>query len=382
MARKDATTGRQDETPDSSDQIVGAPDGRLRVLIVSASRHARERFGQVLLAQSTLTESVPGVARARRRMAAARFDVLLLDASASGANRLMLEMGEAGVGPAVVLVQSAPSVDDAVSAMRAGVADLIAHNADPEEMRMRIRTAGMRARREMQRADRVRRLRKLCVHLNSAREEVTEQVGDLCNDLVNAYQELSDQMSRVTIASEFNNLIRRELDLEDLLRTVLEYLLGKIGPTNAAIFLPSTSGDFTLGAYVNYDCPSDTAEVLLDHLACVLAPRFEEAKGVQVMSTDEQLEAQLGEESMWLHDQTLVTFSCRHDDECLGVVALFRDRHAPYEASAVEILDVMKDLFARQLARVIHVHHRHLPKDQWGVFGEGDDNAGDIDLAA
>ena len=82
-----------------------------------------------------------------------------------------------------------------------------------------------------------------------------------------------DQMKNIALASELNTIFRQELDLESLLRTVLEYTLRKVGSTNAAIFLPSSTGDFTLGAYVNYDCPRDTAETLLDHLADILESR-------------------------------------------------------------------------------------------------------------
>lgn len=118
----------------------------------------------------------------------------------------------------------------------------------------------------------------MCRRLNTAREQVSQQVDTLCSDLVNAYQELADHMNQVTTATEFKGLIRNELDIESLLRTTLEFVLSRSGPTNAAIFLPTTSGDYSLGAYVNYDCPKETVDVLLDHLANVVAPRFENAQ--------------------------------------------------------------------------------------------------------
>ena len=50
------------------------------------------------------------------------------------------------------------------------------------------------------------------------------------------------------------------------------------------------------------------------------------------------------------------------------------------------MLSIIAEHFGSQLARVIHVHHRHLPKDQWGGFetdmDDEDDGFGDIDLAA
>ena len=46
-------------------------------------------------------------------------------------------------------------------------------------------------------------------------------------------------------SAEFGAVMNDELDLEHLLRKTLEFLLGKVGPTNAAIFLPGTGCGFT-----------------------------------------------------------------------------------------------------------------------------------------
>ena len=66
------------------------------------------------------------------------------------------------------------------------------------------------------------------------------------DEVNDAYRDLNDRMNDVALATEFGSLIRRELDIESLLRTVLEFVLTKSGPTNAAIFLPASSGDFSL----------------------------------------------------------------------------------------------------------------------------------------
>jgi hypothetical protein len=189
----------------------------------------------------------------------------------------------------------------------------------------------------------------------------------------------------VTVASEFNSLIRQELDIEGLLRSVLEYLLTKTGPTNAAIFLPSASGDFTLGAYVNYDGPKDSGEVLLDHLAAALAPRFESEHGVVHLCGRDEIAARLGECAEWLGDASMSAFACHNEEECLAVCVVFRDRRVPFPADTGPVLETISALFAKQLTRVVKVHHRHLPPSQWGTDcgpADDDDGAPDIDLAA
>ena len=55
------------------------------------------------------------------------------------------------------------------------------------------------------------------------------------------------------------------------------------------------------------------------------------------------------------------------------MVTLFRDRHSGFGEEDVGMLNAIADLFAKQLARVIHIHHRHLPKEQWGLGAHEDD---------
>ena len=78
----------------------------------------------------------------------------------------------------------------------------------------------------------------------------------------------------------------------------------------------------------------------------------------------------------------MACFSCRHDDECLAVVTLFRDRRTGFGEDHVATLDTISELFGGQLARVIHIHHRHLPKEKWGLSDDADDGADDYGMAA
>src|SRR5262245_49424510 len=186
-------------------------------------------------------------------------------------------------------------------------------------------------------------------------------------------------MRQITLALEFDGLIRQELDIEALLRRTLEFVLAKCGPTNAAVFLPTTSGDYSLGAYVNYDCPKETVDVLLDHLANAVAPRFQDLAGIAHYPDSRSLEAAFGDDAGWIEGSGVVVWTCRHERETLAICMLFRDRRSPYAAPLLEQLRTIGELFAAQLARVIRIHHRHLPKDKWGALGdtdEGDESDG------
>jgi DNA-binding response OmpR family regulator len=356
-----------------------------RILIVSSSRLERLRLAARLVDASVVCVQAESIRAALQATEGERCDAALIgeklpDGAAADLARELTRRDPAAVS---LLMSTSPTLDEAVQAMRAGVVDIISPRVAKDELSMRVRTALSKARVAREREDRLERLTKVCRQLNDARSQITKQVSGLCGDLASAYQDLSDQVTLLSTASEFNSLIRQELDVESLLRTALEFILAKTGPTNAAVFLPATSSDFSLGAYVNYDCPKDTADTMLESLAGIVAPRMEHESGLKVLTSAEEVTAMFGENAYWLSESHIVAFSCRRDGECLAVVILFRDRRNGFPDAVLPALGMIAELFGKQLSRVIHVHHRHLPKDQWGHFGAMEDGGeDDIDLAA
>jgi FixJ family two-component response regulator len=374
---------RKNEQPDGESIRSGAlarePGAAVRVLVVATARVAREmlaaRLGSVNIPFQTAHTCGDALATLDRET----FEVVLIhDRLSDGdgfdlAARLAADRPEVGT----IVLTDRPTLDDAMKAMRSGATDLLVADATGAELAARIGSAAERCARVRQREARIRKLRRVCRQINEAREDVSAQLGAMCEDLASVYSELNGRAQLGALAGEFNGIIRQELDIESLLRTALEFILAKTGPTNAAVFLPASSGDFSLGAYVNYDCAKDTAEVLLDHLASALAPRFENETGVTVLSGRDELTRRLGECADWIGDSNVIVFPCRHDGECLAVVALFRGSRQAFTKDVIMMLGPIADLFGRQLGRVIKIHHRHLPKHQWGA---GDPE--DLDLSA
>lgn len=392
----DEPAGRGKTRARSRQSIPALPDVRhaqARALVVSETEATAMLVGPALGELEVPMECQHSVDDARLRLSQTdrpRIDILVLRQQTPGAQEFVRQLSQSSPAIVCVMVSDSATLDNAVDAMRCGAADIISADLGAEMAGPALRSALDRARLARQREERAVRLRAVCKKLNSARHEVTSQVSDMCNDLVDAYRELSGEIDKLSICGEFNGIIRQELEIESLLRVVLEYVLAKTGPTNAAIFLPASGSEFSLGAYVNADIPKASVDALLDHLAEVLAPRFEHRPGVHRFETRRDVARLLGQDAHWLPEQTLVAFPCIHNEECLAVVALFRDDHDRFSGETVRLLDTISALFSKQLARIIHVHHRHLPKHKWGALGDApesydfDEYEGpdDIDLAA
>lgn len=377
--RKPRTTGAE-PSPPSAESTPRATAARalvrprpLSVLVVCDEPDALASVGAAVRGLGGVVCEVQTPACAMPLLASRSWDVVVMaprPADGGDVTRIS-DAAAAYPGTSFVLLSSSPTVDEAVGALRAGAADVVSPVA--ADLSQRLAAAGARARRIQVREGRIERLRRACRTLNDARREVTRHVGSLCDDMVSAYQDLTDQLADVRLSAEFSSQIAGELDVETLLRTALEFILTKTGPTNGAIFLPSSSGDFSVGAYVNYSCPRDTVEVLLDNLAGAAAARLEDERRVRTLNGTAELTDYLGPAADWMGDSSAMMLACRDESECLAVVALFRERGNPFPRALIRTLETIGGLFGRQLARVIRVHHRHLPKGQWGALGDGED---------
>lgn len=363
----------QEGTPKPTALTGLAPQGAeetpgVRALVVSPRASVRRRIASILHGQLDIIEYASDPSEAIQRASSNDCDLVIIERALTDSDGIDLLERISTMHPAIVgvILGNLENTEDAVRSMRAGASDIISIQARTAETARRLLDCVKRAQRIRMRDARVMRLEKLCHKLDNARREVSGQVGDLCNDLVEAYRDLSEQFGDVKLATEFNAILRQELDIESLLRTMLEFTLSKIGSTNAAVFLPTSSGDYSLGAYVNYDIPKDATEVMLDQLADSIAPRFEQTEGVITLSTRDDMDDALGSDAHWLEDHQAMIISCSHDDECLGVLSLFRNNTRPFDQEDERTLSIIAKLFGEQLGRVIHVHHRHLPKEQWG----------------
>ena len=303
------------------------------------------------------------------------YDAVLSDVALPDGDGLALADAARSLQVPVVLAAKRASIDLASCAIQHGAADLIERGATTDsDLAARLLALATRFRNhKLARSGGPRGLRRLRECSSHNIPLLPPQTHPDVSDLLHITRERGAHMKNVTNVSEFKGLIRGELDIEQLLRTTLEFVLARSGPTNAAVFLPTTSGDYSLGAYVNYDCPKETCDVLLDHLANAVAPRFEnitEDGGMAHLTNDDALAEYLDHDADWLKGSHVVGFPCTHGEETLAIFMLFRDQNSPFNQPLLDQVKTVGEMFAAQLARVIHIHHRHLPKNKWGMIGD------------
>lgn len=357
-----------------------------KVLCLESDARARKRLDRAAQGLPLSVHSTGSIDEFTKAMTAHEFDVVVisLDQFPDEAAQIAERIAASDAPVCVLLSARNPTVDHGILAMRCGAVDLLAKPFDVEELRERLVSASERAERLRQQQRRLERLRRICRRLNRQREQANTQIDVLCSELVNATQKSVEQPGSRAI-DPFAAAIGCELDVEVLLRKTLEHMLTKTGPTNAAVFLPGSDGDYSLGAYVNYNLARDTADTLLDHLADVLPDKFVGEAKVAHLRTDDQLSAVLDDQASWLTGNELLATTCRDQDgECLAVIAVFREASEPFTEATVEDLRTLRDTFSNQLARVVRVHNRATPKAEWlgfdvGEEHEDEDNGSDWD---
>lgn len=320
------------------------------------------------------------------QLLARSFDVIIIPMT-SNVNDVCSVARKLQPHTSVVVVAESANVRDVTVAMRAGAVDALIGPPSSEEIEDRIRFAGVRSRALAQRERRADRLRGLSRRIDDTRQkllaaiEAHEQVEAPCKFEETAEMSSVDieQLDAVEMCSEFKELVAQELDVEDLLRTSLEYMLLKTGPTNAAMFLAGGQGSFGLGAYVHYDLPRRMVDVMLQRLADDACPAISDTQEVLRFEDAEAFisECELGPEVAT--NQQMVAVPCRHEGNCLAILVLFRNEAEPFNEQLAGVLDALRPIFAEQLARLIRVHNRLAP--EW-PDEPADEDPGYGDMAA
>jgi len=303
-------------------------------------------------------------------------DILAVASTAGGVESMRLIREAQATHPClrIIVFGGRPTPESVVEAIRSGASDWINLPSDATRLPERIEQIMDRVRAHRSREDQLEELTDTCRQLSEARDEMSGQVDVLCSDLASAYRTMREQMSDVAMSSEFKALVSQELDVEDMLRTSLEYILQKIGPTNAVVYLKEGEGQYGVGAYVNYQWQESDLMPMLNDLGDIMCrPMSTERDLVRFDDTNEFAD-QIGGTLAQLEGSQLVSFACHRGDDCLAVFVLFRDSGVGFDAKHATSLDVLRTIIAEQLSRIIRIHKRSKPEwpdepagDSWDI---------------
>ncbi|MEM9083847.1 MAG: response regulator [Planctomycetota bacterium] len=345
----------------------------LSVLCVDSNEAARHEVVRTLHAAGIRCDHAATIAEAHKALPNNEYDVLLVDMASNQDTAFDFAEQRAHSGEPTRVIMTASQLDPktTLEAMRRGAIDIIVKPYVVSELLERVRSAASQAIAIRHQARRVTRLKRICKRLTAERDEAQKNALlpiESPNDDAPDFRTLSGQLSTFTMASEFGSAIRSELDIENVLRMLLEHLLRKIGPTNAAVFLPTGQEDYALGAYINYDVERENADMVLDHLADIVPARFEHTDELTFLKPNE-LSEHLGDDASWVAGSQVIVFPVHSQERCMAVVLLFRDEREPFTESMLPELEILRDVFAEQLARVVRVHNRADPADApWSGF--------------
>jgi DNA-binding response OmpR family regulator len=250
-----------------------------------------------------------------------------------------------------------------IEAWRAGAADMLLAPLGPEEVRQALAGAVRRRGEVHKLAERNVRLRVVCRRLNKARREISQQVDLLCNDLVRAYQEMAQQLNVSQLSAEYLETVKSELEVEGILRKTMEWVLRKLGPVNAAVYLPAGDEFLSLGAYLNLDTHADAALIEALGKTVVEQARRGGAGAATTFDDDAMLTEMFAEDAQALLGKSWLAVGCHTARECMGVLVIFRKQEEGKgsDAGTVGLMEAIAPVLATRIEQALSFYHRLHP---------------------
>ncbi len=248
-----------------------------------------------------------------------------------------------------------------LDAFRAGASDMLLAPFGPNEIQHVLASSTGRRQESLRRQQRHERLRDVCRRLNKARHEISQQVDLLCNDLVRAYQDMAQQLNVTQNAAEFAQTLAGEIDVEGVLRRTMEWVLRKLGPVNAAIYLPGSQDQFALGAYLNLDTQADAP--LIETLGKTIVPQSRGSTALSIME-DHVIHELFGDEGAPLCGRQWLAAGCLTPRECLGVLVVFRTTGAgtaEFGPQSRSLIEAAAPILAERIESALGLYQRMHP---------------------
>jgi FixJ family two-component response regulator len=349
---------------------AAAKQHRPRVLVVDDEQGLLDVVSDVVNSMDCTVTVARTIAQAKRKLTGERFELLVTDVNlpdGDGTSLLTTLRRHQPTATAIVITGS-PSVDGAITALRGGAVDFVPKPFNHTQLVDHVRKALDRQTILYRQEKRLERLRGAVKKLGVARRMVSQKVDLLCNDLITAYSELSQQVDTIRTQENFRKSIDVATDLEQLLCHTMDWLLRQLGNANVAIWLAGEDGAFQLGAYMKHTIAGD--DTVSNAMLTAVLPATVRDGFLHVRS--EELRAQMKkEEFKILAGQDLTSISATYLGEALATIVMFRDAVTPFTESDEAALKAVSSVFATALATV--VRDPNLPSDGDGPYADDDE---------
>ncbi len=376
MERNNEMNTGASQQPDHK-SMMPKVEGPATVLVVGSPDASTDSILQCVREAGHRCTCVPTLDEARKALQSGDTDLVLLDACLdTGALSLITESRTSCPWLRVIAWSHEADSDATIEAIRLGASDYLLLPAALDELPGRIGKAISQGRSHRRREQKLQRLMEACNTLRASKDEMSEQVDVLCSDLASAYRNIKDQMSTVEMTTEFRTLISQELDVEDMLRTTLEYILKKVGPTNGVVHLREAEGEYGIGAFVNYEWQDRNIMPSLEKLGELLCGPMQSEDSLMKFEDAESFARQEGVDAALFEDSEIVSFTCNRNGTCLAIVTLFRSSSTPFTDEMAGMLDALRDILAEQLGRILRVYKRST--SEWPVESEDESDWGDL----
>ena len=263
-------------------------------------------------------------------------------------------------GTQAIAVSRTRKSDLCLEAWRAGAVDMLQAPLQAQDVKSVLANLAGRRAQVDRLAQRNERLRIVCRRLNKARHEISQQVDLLCNDLVRAYQDIAQQLNLTQLASDYSDFIRGEIEIEGLLRRTMEWVLRKLGPVNAAVYLPNGDEHFALGAYLNLDTQADAP--LIEALGRTVVEQVRRNK-ILALENDAAIVELFGDQAQPLLGRTWFATGCHTRHECLAVLVVFKQQSGsdPGQNTIQGLIETIAPILAERIEQALRFYNRLHP---------------------
>lgn len=327
---------------------------RASVLVVDDEPAMLDMFRDVIAPEIRADiHSAATLAEARKMMTEQPIDLMIADIHLPDGDgmTLMEQLRLTQPGAGAMFMTGQPRVDDTITALRYGAMDYLPKPFSAKQIATRVTDALQKQSLINRNERRLTRLKMAVRELNKSRKMVSQKVDILCNDLISAYGDLSQQLQEVRIQESFRKTLLQARDIEQLLCHAMDWILKEAGYTNIAIWLSGDEQTFDLGAYMKYTIVGDK-KVASAMKGAFVQPTVRDT--FMHLASDEFERLLQPQERRLMPGQTLMSVSCAYLGESLGLIMLFRDGKTPFKDQDELMLRNIAPIFAAQLATMVH----------------------------